>query len=227
MPVKSRAHVALNFHGLGDPHAGVDADERPFWLSRKAFTAIVDRIAGDPHPQRFAITFDDGNASDLEAAKMLADRGLTGRFYVLAGRLGEPHYLSHADLRTLTDMGMTVGLHGRHHVDWRTLDDDALEDETVRARDEVAEAAGHPVEEVAIPFGAYDSRVFGWLERHGFRHILTSDRGVFDPRALVWNRNTMMADMDADAVETILAGYAGPVERLKQAASRAYRRRFR
>ena len=227
MPVKARAHVALNFHGLGEPHAGIDADERPFWLARDAFAAILDRIAADPHPDRFAITFDDGNASDLEAAEMLASRELKGRFYVLAGRLGQPHYLSREDLRTLAAMGMTVGLHGRHHLDWRTLDDAALEDETVRARDEVALAAGRPVDEVAIPFGAYDSRVFTWLERHGFRRILTSDRGTFDPVARVWNRNTMMAGMNADEVETILTGNAGPLERMKQAASRAYRRRFR
>ena len=227
MRLNTGAHVALNFHGLGEPHTGIDADERPFWLSRDAFAAILDRIAGDPRPERFAITFDDGNASDLEAAQLLANRGLRGRFYVLAGRLGQPHYLSHADLRTLTDLGMIVGLHGRHHVDWRTLDDAALADETVRARDEVATAAGQPVDEVAIPFGAYDSRVFTWLERHGFRRILTSDRGAFDPHAQVWNRNTMMADMDADTVESVLAGSAGPLERLKQAASQAYRRRFR
>lgn len=227
MWVKAGAHVALNFHGLGEPHIGVDADERPFWLSREAFAAILDRIARDPHPERFAITFDDGNASDLEAAEMLSRRGLRGRFYVLAGRLGQPNYLSHADLRMLTSMGMTVGLHGRNHLDWRTLDDAGLEDETISARDEVAEASGRPVDEVAIPYGAYDSRVFAWLEHHGFRHILTSDRGTFDPDARVWNRNTMMADMGDDMIEAILAGSVGPLERVKLAASRAYRRRLR
>ncbi len=29
-------HVALNFHGLGTPHAGVDADERPFWAAPRS-----------------------------------------------------------------------------------------------------------------------------------------------------------------------------------------------
>lgn len=220
-------HVALNFHGLGEPHSAVDADEARFWLSFAAFEEILQRMAADPAPERFVITFDDGNHSDQWAAETLARYGRTGRFYVLAGRIGQPGYLSAAELRDLCDSGMTIGLHGRSHVDWRTLDDERLADETVTARREIAEATGRPVDEVAIPFGAYDSRVFAWLERHEFRRILTSDRGTFDPAARVWNRNTMLADMDGAAIDAILTPAPPALERIRMAASQAYRRRFR
>jgi len=220
-------HVALNFHGLGTPHAGVDTDEHPFWLSFDAFERILDRMDADPAPGRFLITFDDGNHSDLEAAERLRRRGRSGRYYVLAGRIGEPGYLSAGELKSLAAGGAVIGLHGRGHIDWRRADDRQLADETVAAREDIAAATGRPVDEVAIPFGAYDSRVFTWLEHHGFRHILTSDCGTFDPDAQVWNRNTVTADMDAAEIDTILSGGAGPLARLRMAASQAYRRRLR
>jgi peptidoglycan/xylan/chitin deacetylase (PgdA/CDA1 family) len=220
-------NVILNFHGLGDPHAGVEPGERPYWLPLEDFARVLDRIAADPDPSRIVLTFDDGNASDLEAAALLAGRGMAGRFYVLAGRIGHRHYLSAADLRSLVAMGMTVGLHGRAHNRWPTLDDANLVDETVRARSDIALAAGCPIDEVAIPFGAYDRRVFGWLERQDFRRILTSDRGPFDPAARVWNRNTVRADMTAAQIEAILAGRLGWTERVRLAVSQFLRRRVR
>ena len=142
-------------------------------------------------------------------------------------RIGHEHYLSGADLRSLVEMGMTVGLHGRAHRKWTGLDDAGLVDETVRARGEVAEAAGCPIDEVAIPFGAYDRRVFAWLLRQDFARILTSDRGPFDPAERVWNRNTVRAAMGPSEIDAILSGTASPVERLRLAASQLIRRRLR
>ena len=220
-------HVALNFHGLGTPHAGIDASEHSFWLSFDAFERILDRMDADPAPGRFLITFDDGNHSDLEAAERLQRRGRKGRYYVLAGRIGEPGYLSSDELKSLAAGGAEVGLHGRGHLDWRSTNAPQLADEPVGAPEGIAAATGRPVDEVAIPFGAYDSRVFAWLQQQGFRHILTSDRGTFDPDAQVWNRNTIMAEMDAAAIDAILSPGHHPLERITMAASQVYRRRFR
>lgn len=198
--------IVLNFHGLGEPHAGVPAGERPYWLTHKAFSDLLDRIAGDFDLSRFAFTFDDGNLSDMEAAEMLAARGATGRFFALAGRLHEDHYLDADDLRRLREMGMVVGLHGRDHVDWRSCDDQALESEIDAARGELEVALGTPITEVAIPFGRYDSRVISKLRQAGFARIHTSDGGFADPRGTVWNRNTLRNDMKEDAVTLILNG---------------------
>ena len=54
-------------------------------------------------------TFDDGNASDMHAAEQLASAGLSGKFYVLSGRIGKERYLAANDLRELDSMGMEVG----------------------------------------------------------------------------------------------------------------------
>ena len=91
-----RRELILNFHGLGTPHSGVGADEEPFWLPRRTFVAMIDRIAfmGEDAGAPTSITFDDGNASDATIAlPELVKRGLTATFFVCADRIGMPHYL--------------------------------------------------------------------------------------------------------------------------------------
>ncbi|QIG54014.1 polysaccharide deacetylase family protein [Altererythrobacter sp. BO-6] len=217
--------VVLNLHGLGEPHDGVEADERPYWLSFEAFDALLSRIAASGEIGRYEWTFDDGNASDLVAARRLAELGIAARFFVLAGRLDQLHYLRRNDLAELRELGMTVGLHGRSHIDWRSCSRAQLIDETIAARAEIASAVGTPVEEVAIPFGAYDRRVLGWLRQCGFTRIHTSDGGALsDPAAPIWNRTSLRSDMAQAELEALLAGRWSPVQRLRQTLGTLHRR---
>ncbi|NVE95137.1 polysaccharide deacetylase family protein [Altererythrobacter lutimaris] len=217
--------IVLNLHGLGDPHSGVDDDERPYWLGVEHFTKLVDRITSRSDRTQFSFTFDDGNKSDLIGASVLAERGFSARFFVLAGRLSQPKYLSREDLIALKDMGMTIGLHGRDHVDWRKLDDKALEDETVTARAEIEDALGQAVDEVAIPFGAYDRRVMNWLKDRRFTRIHTSDGGPLRDRAAkIWPRNTLRADMKEERLDVLLSGRWTLAQRARQAGGQLYRR---
>ncbi|MXO75652.1 polysaccharide deacetylase family protein [Altererythrobacter aerius] len=135
--------------------------------------------------------------------------------------------MSAADLRSLVRGGMTVGLHGRDHLDWRRLDENALADELVGARHTIAAAAGRSVDEVAIPFGAYDRRVIRRLQEEGFARILTSDRGTFRPSARIWNRTSIRDDMTDAEIGAILSGHARPATRIRRAASRFARRHLR
>lgn len=199
--------IALNFHGIGEPHAGVPADERRYWLTVESFRRIIERVVNEHGPENFAFTFDDGNESDRLAADMLARFGLRGRFFLLTGRFAQRHYCSREDAKQLFAQGMIVGLHGRDHRDWKTLEKADLEQETVIARAELAEVIGAPIAEVAIPFGSYDCRVMKWLKRQGFARIHTSDRGKCDPHSLIWNRNTLRSDMSDAELGSILSGH--------------------
>lgn len=210
--------IVLNFHGLGTPHADVPEDERPYWLPFNEFAALLDRIWTKHDPRSFAFTFDDGNASDLEAARMLRARGATGSFFALGGRLGMEHYLSADDLKELAAMGMVVGLHGHDHVDWRRCDDAALDREIGDARETLAAALGAPITEAAIPFGRYDRRVISALRKAGFSRIHTSDGGTAKARARVWNRNTLRADMSDQVLSEILAGRWSLAHNLRRSA---------
>jgi len=193
----------LTFHGIGEPPAAVGVAERDVWLSEADFAASLDAIGTLPEA---TVSFDDGNASDLQIAlPALRERGIGATFFVVAGRLGEPGYLSAEDLRALRDEGMTIGLHGMHHQRWRGLSDDELDEEISEARRRLEDAAGAPLDAAACPFGAYDRRVLSRLRRAGFAAVFTSDGGWASRGAWLQARNTLRAGDGAAAVATIAA----------------------
>lgn len=178
--------LVIIFHGIGSkPHWAGD-DEVPYWCQESRFLSLLDAIpdvsaqAGLP----IEITFDDGNASDIEiAAPALQRRGLKATFFVCAGRIGRPGYLDASQLRSLAQGGMTIGSHGWDHVDWRGLHSrDDLHREVFGARELIENVvAVGPVISVAIPFGSYDRRVREVVGQ-AFSEIHTSDGGLA-PRA--------------------------------------------
>jgi peptidoglycan/xylan/chitin deacetylase (PgdA/CDA1 family) len=193
----------LTFHGIGEPPAAVGDAERDVWLSEADFATSLDAIRTLPEA---TVSFDDGNASDLQIAlPALRERGISATFFVVAGRLGEPDYLSAADLRTLRDEGMAIGLHGMHHQRWRGLSDDDLDEEISVARRRLEDAAGARLDAAACPFGAYDRRVLARLRRAGFAAVFTSDGGWATRGAWLQARNTFRAGDGAAAVATIAA----------------------
>ena len=179
----------LTFHGIGTPARELEPGEADVWVSREQFEAVLDRAAVLGGVR---ITFDDGNASDLELAlPALRRRSLTATFFVVAGRLGEPEFLDGDDVRELRDAGMTIGCHGMHHRPWRTLDDAELERELVDARGMLEEVVDVPVTQAACPFGSYNRRVLRALRRSGYAEVHTSDRGLARPADWMQARNTV------------------------------------
>lgn len=215
----------LNFHGIGTPHDGIDASERPYWVSEDFFARVVDLVGARDNPERVRWTFDDGNRSDLTiGARLLGERGLTADFFLLTGRFDDPRYLSPADARLLVSMGMRIGLHGRDHVDWRRLTPDRLMAETVAARADLAEAAGTAIDRVAIPFGAYNRRVIAHLKRCGFRRIYTSDGGPSRTGDRICSRTSVRDDMMLEQIAALIDGRVPLVSKLRRTVSSTVRR---
>jgi peptidoglycan/xylan/chitin deacetylase (PgdA/CDA1 family) len=196
--------INLTFHGIGEPGRELEPGERDVWVSRARFLDVLDAVAGR-HDVR--ITFDDGNASDVEQAlPALRSRGLTGTFFVVAGRIGAPGYLDAGGIRVLAAGGMTVGSHGMWHRPWRGLDASGAHEELVDARRMLEDVVGRPVTEAACPFGAYDRRTLRALRRAGYRHVYTSDRGTAHGRQWLQARTTLRAHDGDEQLGRILAG---------------------
>lgn len=198
---RSRWSVNVTVHGVGTPPRPVDDDEARVWISVDQLEGVLDAAIGRPD---VVVTFDDGNRSDVELGlPRLLERGLTARFYVCAGLLGEPGRLDEADVRELRDAGMVIGSHGWSHRDWRTLDWGAhgaadVAAEMVRARQRLEKVIEAPVTEVAVPFGSYDRHVLRALRRTGVTQVYTSDGGWARRGTWLQPRTSIHADDGPD-----------------------------
>ncbi len=115
----TRSSAASASTGLARPSARSSRARHRYWITVDAFHGILDAIAGRPDVR---ISFDDGNASDLDIGLgALLERGLVGSFFVVAGRIGSRGSLDADGLRELSRHGMTIGTHGMDHRPWRGL----------------------------------------------------------------------------------------------------------
>jgi peptidoglycan/xylan/chitin deacetylase (PgdA/CDA1 family) len=203
LPNRQRLEFIFNFHGLGRPSRAMEPGEEMYWLPEEQFERVLDHLSKLRRTCcRIGITFDDGNASDLQLAlpRLLA-RNLKATFFALAGRLDNPNFLSRSDLRALEAAGMVVGTHGFDHIDWRYASEADLTRELCTARDQLADTLGRPIDEIAIPYGAYNARVLKCLRQQNYRAVFTSDGGSASysgwlrPRTCI-RRDTSLADID-------------------------------
>jgi peptidoglycan/xylan/chitin deacetylase (PgdA/CDA1 family) len=214
--------INLTFHGIGRTERALEPGEELFWLDQDEFESALDSVAGRSDVQ---ITFDDGNASDVEhALPQLRRRGLTATFFVVAGRLGASGFLDEGGVRTLAAAGMGIGCHGMRHRPWRRLDERALWEELVYARRLLEQVVNRPVTEAACPFGSYDRRVLRFLRRHGYRRAYTSDTGTARPGDWIQARNSVRPGNAAGVIERVLAVESSTHNVLRRRAKLAAKR---
>jgi peptidoglycan/xylan/chitin deacetylase (PgdA/CDA1 family) len=214
--------INLTFHGIGDPGRSLDRGEADVWVGRHRFETVLDAVTGRDDVR---ITFDDGNASDVELGlPALVQRGLSATFFVVAGRLGAPGFVDAVQVRELAAAGMGIGSHGLRHRPWRGLDDGALDEELTDARRLLEDVLGRPVIEAACPFGAYDRRSVAALRRSGYRAVYTSDRGTARAGEWMQARNTVTATGDGDVVAQATAHDARIHQAVRGRATRLVKR---
>ncbi len=172
----------------------------------------------DETKRSYEITFDDGNLSDHDIAlPALQARGLTARFFVLTGRIGQAGSLDADHIRTLQAAGMAIGSHGVDHVVWAKLDAAALEHELASSKAALEAICGHEITEAGIPFGRYHRGVLKHLRRAGYRTAWSSYRGWFSERDFPRPRTSIQGDMTEDEVDAALKGRLSPYRRARRA----------
>ena len=210
------------FHGIGTPRRPLEPGEERYWITADAFHTILDAITETPG---IRISFDDGNASDLEIGlKALLERQLVGSFFVIAGRLGSRGSLDADGLRELGRHGMTIGTHGMDHRPWRDLAPSVKERELVEARQRIAEASGSPIDEAALPMGSYDRRLLSDLERLGYAAVHTSDRRPGRDGEWLQPRFSILAEDTVESVERVALVVPSPTRRAWLAAKARLKR---
>jgi peptidoglycan/xylan/chitin deacetylase (PgdA/CDA1 family) len=214
--------INLTVHGVGPPPRRLDPGEDVTWVTVEQFEQVLDAVVGR---RDVRITFDDGNASDVEIAlPRLLERGLTAEFFVLAGLLGQPGRLDADGVRELVKSGMTVGSHGWAHRDWRRIDTAQAVEELADAHRVLAELTGRNVTRVAIPFGSYDRHVLRRLRRAGVNRAYTSDGGRARPDAWLQARTSLRHDLDDAWTGDVLDGRPSLRLRTRRLAARTIKR---
>ncbi|HEX4814804.1 MAG TPA: polysaccharide deacetylase family protein [Nonomuraea sp.] len=214
--------INLTVHGIGDTDRPLDPGEGATWVSVEQFDRVLDAVR---HRRDVRLTFDDGNASDVEIAlPRLLDRGLRGEFFVLAGLIGEPGRLTTDGVAELARAGMRVGSHGWEHRDWRRLDPVQIHEELSAAHQVISDLCGHPVTRVAIPFGSYDRHVLGRLRTIGVTRAYTSDGGRAAAGSWLQARTSLRQDPDERWIRQVLDGSPPLAEQARKAAARLYKR---
>jgi hypothetical protein len=122
------------------------------------------------------ITFDDGCETDLIAAvPVLREFGFHATFYVTAGFLGTPGYLSPEQLRHLDCEGFEIGCHSMTHAYLSDLAEPELKREVVDAKAQLEQILGHGIEHLSCPGGRYNQPTLAMARAAGFKTVANSD----------------------------------------------------
>jgi peptidoglycan/xylan/chitin deacetylase (PgdA/CDA1 family) len=127
------------------------------------------------------LTFDDGYQDFLDqAVPLLRRNACTATVFVLPGRFGgtndwdplgpRKRLLTAEGVRAAAGAGMEIGCHGLLHRELPGLDDAALQEETVRSRELLAQITGAPPAGFCYPYGTLDARSVRAVRAAGYAY---------------------------------------------------------
>lgn len=128
-----------------------------------------------PSGSGVAITFDDGCETDLLcAAPILKELNFDATFYITAGFLDQPGYLSVTQLQELANLGFEIGCHSMTHPYLSDLDAAALAQEIVVPKLKLEQITGRAVKHFSCPGGRWSERVRDVAQEAGYESVATS-----------------------------------------------------
>ena len=133
-----------------------------------------ERMPQNDETPNVMLTFDDGLLSQLEAVPLLKSFGYSAVFFVSAGWVGQPGYMSWNQLKELTRDGHTIASHGLNHLALTDLEDEKLEEEITGSKKILEDQLGVPVKAFSVPRGYLNERVHDRLKKSGYEFIFTS-----------------------------------------------------
>lgn len=159
------------------------------------------------------LTFDDGGASAVAIAAALAEHGMRGHFFITTERIGQPGFVSAADLNALRAAGHVVGTHSHTHpAEISRLDAADLEAEWRQSVDCLSRLLGEPITVASVPGGFYSRRLAQVAAAAGIRYLFTSEPTVRAHRVdscLVLGRYTLLRGMRPQQALALARGTHG------------------
>jgi len=141
--------------------AQLDALQEAGWHTITMATLAYDLQARVTPPSKtFVITIDDGWYDGyMYALPILESHGFVATYYVIAGRIDRPDFLSSSQLQALTAAGDDIGDHTMDHVSLPRQTPAGMTYEIDAAAARIAQVTGRWPESLAYPSGGVDKQV--------------------------------------------------------------------
>ena len=186
-----RARAAIFcLHDVVTPErlADVPVGHRPYALTPEELRALlveasrtkrraitVSAVPGELGGAFYALTFDDGAASDYDVAyPILRELGLRATFFVVPTLVDTVGYVTWAQLREMVAAGMEVGSHSLTHPFVNTLDRAGLEREFGESKRILESRLGLAIRSASLPRGWEPPGMRDVLRELGYRVFCTS-----------------------------------------------------
>jgi len=198
------------------------------WLRQSGWRGLsVSEALNFSNEKSVAITFDDGCETDLmAAAPTLKEAGFNATFYVTAGPIGQPGYLSPEQLRELSSLGFEIGCHSMTHSYLDELDQAALKREISDSGKQLEDLIGKRIEHFSCPGGRYNAQTIAVVREAGYRSMATSHARPNSPSrdSFLLGRVAILRGFDSASFEKVCTGEALAKMRLAESARGAARR---
>lgn len=210
------------FHGVGVPTLEREPGEAGYWVGRDQFQDLLDWVVRVP---QVALSFDDGNRSDLEVVlPALAERGVVATFFPVVDRLGDRWSISARGVEELVSAGMDVGTHGLTHRPWAGLRGDTARTEILSPRHVLEDLLGRRVDRTAAPLGRYDRHTLALLKDGGCTEVNVSDQRPARAGAWVQPRFSVRADDTPATLRARMLASMDPARRVRNGIVGAVKR---
>jgi len=140
---------------------------------------------GSPLPSKpVLLTFDDTDLDQFTIARPeLKKYGFKGLFFVMTVSLGKPHYMSRAQVKTLSDEGNVIGSHTWDHHNFKKYQGKDWQIQLDKPTKTLEEITGQTMTCFAYPYGLWNAEGLPQLHQRGFKMAfqLAEKRDPQDP----------------------------------------------
>ncbi len=116
-----------------------------------------------------SFTFDDGDADQMAAARVLHRYGMHGTFYIITGAVGAPQYMTLSDLHTLAAEGDEIAGHTVSHLELPHVTAAEARRQVCDGRNTLMTWGFHPTS-FAYPGGVYSPATEAIVRECGFNN---------------------------------------------------------
>ena len=146
-------------------------------ITLRKFTQVLNGIGKLPD-KPIILTFDDGYEDNFtEMLPILEAHNMTAVVYVITNKLGQPGYLTVAQLQEMQRHNIEIGSHTADHValNWQS---DHVKMNQIRGSKNFLSMNGLAVETFSYPNGAVSEKVAELLKQEGYLNAVTGELGL-------------------------------------------------